>query len=245
MSRLTPKERADRRASFQKMNLADKAGYIFEYYKLPIIVGLTALYLVGSTVYRQVTKKDIVLYSAYINVSAGEDLEAQLNEGFLSACGVDLRKNEVYLYSGLYLSDDPSFENHQYQYASRMKLMAAIEAKQLDVMLMNREAYDIYSHKGWLLDLNELLSSDEALYPLVEPYLTTNKIILEDNAIEYTLNEATRYYEITEEAVNGLDVSQFPMFQQAGFGEPVYLGVMGNSPRIPAAVEYIAYLAVG
>lgn len=244
MSRLTPKELADRKASFREMSLAAKAEYIYDYFKLPILLGLVALYLVGSTVYRQVTKKEAVLYCAHINVSAGEDLEAQLNEGFLSASGFDPKKNEVYLYSGLYLSDDPSLENHEYQYASKLKLMASIEAKQLDVVLMNREAYDIYSHNGWLLDLKDLLSSSEA-YPLVEPHLTTNTVILEDNAIEYALREASRYEAVTEEAVNGLDVSRYPLFQQADFPESVYLGVIGNSPRIPAAVQYIEYLAAG
>ena len=61
----------------------------------------------------------------------GDDLESQLNEGFISASGVDPRKMEVYLYRGTYLSDDPSAENHAYGYASKLKLMAAIEAKQL------------------------------------------------------------------------------------------------------------------
>lgn len=243
MSRLTKEERAARKAAFQKMNLADKAEYICTYYKLPILLGLIALYLCGSTVYRQLTKKDAVLYLAYINVAVGENLNAQLKERFLSARGADPKKTEVYLYSGLYLSENPSLENHEYQYASNLKLMAAIEAKQLDVVLMNKEAYDIFSQKGYLLNLCSLLTSNEPLYRLLEPYLTANTVILEDNAIEYMLNEAHRYQTVTEEVTNGLEVSSFPLFQEAGFQRPVYLGVVGNSPRLPAAIQYIEYLA--
>lgn len=238
----TPQERGDLKAAFQKMSLAEKADYIWTYYKLPITVGLAALFLLCSTVYRQITKKEAVLYAALINVTVGEDLGAQLDRGFVDSIGASPQKAEVYLYQGLYLSDDPSPENHQYGYASKLKLMAAIEARQLDVVLMNREAYDIYSQKGYLLDLGELLAENRPLYQALAPQLTTNTVILEDNAIEYSLNEASRYEAVTEEAANGLALSASPIFQAAGFSESVYLGVVGNSPRIPAVLQYIAYL---
>ena len=241
--RLTQKARAALKASFQKMSLADKADYIFTYYRLPICVGLVALYFVCSTVYRQVTKKEVVLYSALMNVSVGEELEAQLDEGFISASGADPKKTEVYLYRGIYMSNNPSADDHQYAYASKLKLLASIEAKQLDVVLMNQEAYDVYSQNGYLLDLRGLLSQNESLYPLMEPYLTENTVILEDNAIEYALRETNRYHAVTEEVTNGLEVSTFPVFQEAGFPDSVYLGVIANSPRFPAVIQYIEYLA--
>lgn len=242
MSRLTKEERAARKAAFQKMDLAGKAEYIFAYYKLPIALGLVALYLCCSTAYRQLTKKEVILYSAYINVSVGDALNAQLTEGFLSASGADPKKTEIDLYSGLYLSENPSLENHEYQYASNMKLMAALEAKQLDVVLMNREAYDIFSRRGYLLDLPGLLSSNDPLYHLLEPHLTANTVVLEDNSIEYMLNETDQYQAVTKEVTNGIDVSTLPMFQEAGLSDSVYLGVVGNSPRLPAVIQYVEYL---
>lgn len=240
--KLTREERTALKASFQKMSPADKADYIYSYYKLPILLGVVALFLLCSTVYRQFTKKEAVLYLAYINVSVGDDLDAQLNGEFISASGANPKKAEISLYRGLYLSDDPSPENHEYGYASKLKLMAAIESKQLDIVLMNREAYDIFSQKGYLLDLQGLSSSNDSLRQLLEPHLTANTVIIEDNAIEYALNEAHRYEAATVEVMNGIDVSMFPMFQEAGFPDPVYLGVVGNSLRIPAVLQYIAYL---
>lgn len=239
--RLTKEERAARKASFRDMSLAGKADYIYTYFKLPILLGLIALYLVCSAVYRQMTKKEAVLYTALVNVSVGDELESQLNEGFISASGADPRKAEVYLYRGTYLSDDPSAENHEYGYASKLKLMAAIEAKQLDIVLMNKEAYDICSQKDYLLEFPDLLPDPQ--YRFLEPNLTTNTVILEDNAIEYALREANRYQAVTEEVTNGIDVSTFPLFQEAGFSDPVYLGVVANSPRLPAVMQYISYLA--
>lgn len=241
--KLTKEQRAAWRAAFREMNAADKADYIFTYYKLPIILLLVALWFVGFTVYRQITKKEVILYSAHINVTVGNDLERKLDTEFISAVGANPQKSEVYLNRGLYLSDNASDENHEYGYASRLKLFAAIEAKQLDVVLMNQEAYDIFSHNDYLLDLSDFFSEDISLYHLLEPHLTANTVIIEDNAIEYNLNEADEYFMITKEVINGIDVSAFPMFLEAQFPDTVYLGIIANSPRVPAALQYIEYLA--
>lgn len=240
--RLTREERADRRASFRNMGIADKIKYLYDYYKLPISLAVIALALLCSAVYRQFTKKEVILYSAHVNVSVGDTLESRLNSEFISSTGANPQKAEVYLYRGLYLSEAPSEENHQYMYASRLKIMASIEATQLDVVLMNQEAYDILSHNGYLLELPDFLSKDVSLNQFLEPYLTSNTVILEDNAVEYHLNEADQYVAITEECVNGIDVSEFSVFSDAGFPDRVYLGVIANSPRLANALQYIEYL---
>lgn len=240
--RLTREDRAARKDSFRRMSPGEKADYLYTYFKLPIFLGLAALALLCSAVYRQLTKKTVVLYSAHINVAVGDTLESYLNTDFISSIGENPQKAEVGLYRGLYLSDAPAQEDHQYSYASRMKVMAAIEAKELDVALMNQEAYDIFSHSGYLYELPDLLTGNAGLLNSVEPYLTTNTVILEDNAIEYQLGEAARYEAATREAVNGMEVSALPAFAQAGFPDRIYLGVIANSPRLSSALQYIEYL---
>lgn len=240
--KLSRKERDERKESFRKMSPSQKADHLYTYYKLPIFLALLAFALLCSFVYRQLTKKEVFLYSAHINVSVGDDLDKQLNEGFIAFTGADPRKSEVYLFRGMYLSDDASDENHQYGYASRIKLLASIESKQLDVVLMNREAYDIFSHNGYLLELPDFLSNDAAQYQFLEPYLTSNTVILEDNAVEYNLREADKYVAVTEEVPNAIDISTFPLLLEAGFPDTVYLGVIANSPRQSAILQYIAYL---
>ena len=241
--KLSPEERAERRDSFRQMNLPQKLDYIFSYYKLEIVLALVALIVFGDIAYRQINKKEALLYSAYINISVGDDLDAALDAGFVDYVGAARKKNAVYIYRGLYLAQDPSADNHQYAYASRLKLLASIEAKKLDIVLMNREAYDLLSHSEYLYAIPDILARDDPLYPLLEPYMTANTVILEDNSIEYNLHEAEVYEVVTAEAVNGIDVSTFPLFQNAGFSDNVYLGVIGNSPRLPTVFQYIAYLA--
>lgn len=122
---------------------------IWTYYKLPIFLVLLAIYAVCYIGYRQATRKNEVLYLAMVNVSAGQQLTEQLTQGFLDQQGLT-QKDDVYLYNGLLLSEEA---DQQYVYASRMKIMGALAADQLDVVLMDAEARDAFLEEGYLADL--------------------------------------------------------------------------------------------
>ena len=235
--KLTPAERTVRKEAFRKMTEREKIDHIYTYYKWPILLGIVAMVILCSTIYRMVTRKDVVLYTAYVNVAVGADLESVLHEEYLNTAGMDTQKSQVFFYRDLYLSNDPSAEDHEFAYASKMKLLATITDQELDLVLMNREAYDILSRSGYLMVLDGLFT--EAL----EPHLTTNAVILEDNAIDYNLGTAVEYWEVTEDAINAIDVTPLPLFQQAGFPDMVYLGIIGNTPRLSECTDYLAYLA--
>lgn len=235
MMKRSPEEIAALRESFRKMDTPHKIEHIYTYHKWTILLVLIALYVLGSTVHRQLTKKDVPLYLGFVNVSVGENLQQTMTDGFLEYRNMDLQKNEVQVYTGLYLSDNASEEDHQYAYASRMKIMAAVNAKSLDVVLMNGEAYNLLSQSGYLLPLGNLPET-------LTPYLTENEIILKSNAIDVQLNTAEDYQIVTETAANGLDVSQFPLFRDAGFDGTVYMGVIANTLHWDEVAAYLQYL---
>ena len=242
--KLTQKEKAARRAAFQAMSPQKKLDHIYTYYKWPILLGLVVLIVLGSVLHQHLTKKEPVLYLAFANVSVGEDLESGLTDGFLRFLGADAKKQEVYLYSDLYLSDNADTLNHEYAYASRMKLMGAVSAGKLDLVLMNREAYDFLSRSGYLMELSPaFLADDAALYAQVLPILSSNEVVLSDNSIEYQLGEAETHQVETETVQNALDVSSLPLFARAGFPDAVYLGVIANSERLADCIEFISYVS--
>ena len=241
--KLTPEEKAERRAAFRRMDLPGKLEYIFAYFKLPLVLLLIALIAAGTVLSHAITRKNELLYLGLINVAVSEDMQERLTGGFVDAMGADPRKNEVYPYWGLYISDAPAEEYHEYSYASRLKMLAAMNAKQVDVVLLNRESYDLFSHSGYLLDLAELLQEeDPALLRGAAPYLTENDVILDDNAIEMELGTADAYAAETVPVRNALEVSGTPTLAPAGFPEPVYLAVIANSPRQTEALAYIRYI---
>ena len=220
-----------------------KVQYIWDYYKLPMVVLCIFLYIIAYSLYRHFAHKETVLYTALVNVSASESLTAQLSTDFLDYLEKDTSQNTMQLYTGLYLTDDETNPYHEYTYASRMKILAAIDGEQLDVVLMNKEAFDAFSQNGYLCDLLELLSDiDTVLLNEWKPYLVTNTIILEDNSVDLQFDPSIPYQAVTEEHPVGLDMSQSGLIGEAMFDDTVYLGIIANSPRKETAIDYIKYL---
>jgi hypothetical protein len=231
--KLTKEQKAAHRAAFRAMSPGEKLEYIWEYYKWPILLTMLVLGILIWAAQRELTKKEPVLYLALVNVTVGEDLEQALTTGYLTASGHNPRRQEVYVYRDLYLSDDADVLNHEYAYASRTKVMGAVQTQKLDVVLMNREAYDLLSAQGYLLPLD-----DPALPPLV-----SNEVVVSDNAIEWQLNETDTHESVTETEQNALALYDCPLFQAAGFEGNVYAGVIANSPRPAEALRYLQYLS--
>lgn len=241
--RLSPQERRRLWSTFKAMSWPRRIDYVFTYFKLPLALVTVALVAIGSVVHWQLTHKEVVLYTAYANVSIEEGMDGSLTEGFVRSLGEDTRTHEVRCYRALYLSDEASPSNHEYAYASRLKVLASIDARELDVVLMNQEAYDVFSHNGYLLDLANAWPGAEGTAPEgVAGHLATNTVILGDNALEVTLSEEDEYQALTEEVANALEVTDLPPFQAVDFSGKVYLGIIANSPRTKAAVRFIGYL---
>ena len=213
------------------MKFRKKIQYIWDYYKFPLVVLCIFLYVIGYFLYGHFTRKDTILYTALVNVSASESLTRQLSTNFIPYIKEDSSKKELQLYTGLYLTDDENNPNHEYTYASRMKILASIDGEQLDVVLMNKESFDAFSQNGYLYNLEELLSNEyPALYEKWKPYLVTNTIILEDNSTDVQLDSSISYQAVTEEAPTGLAISQTGLLHDAGFSDTVYLGIVANTP---------------
>ena len=232
--RLTERERQRNREAFRAMGLAEKADYVFSYYKLPLVIALIVLVATGSIVHRVLTRKDTVLYVALTNVVPPADVEARLTTDYVESTGRDTRTDEVSLYRELRLTEDASLMDHQYAYASRLKLMAAAEDRKVDVALMNRESWDLLSAAGYLLDLESLLPDDDAL--------RTNTVVLESNQVEVDLNEADELEVKTAEAANALEVTDAPLFGGFSGGEPLYIGIFANTTRTHEALRYLTYV---
>ena len=234
------KQRKSNRDAFRKMDFKERLAYIFESYKLPMFTACVALIVAITSTIHTLTKKEPVLYLAYINTAVGDTLNTQLTDDFLSYMESNPKKTTVTVYKDLYISDDASVENHEYAYASKMKIIGAISARNLDVVLMNREACDLMSESGFLLDLSELEDSD--LYAKIEPLLVINEVIIDDNAIEYRLNEAEEYVYTSEKVPNAVDVSDLPLFKDAGFNGDLYLGIIANTKHPIGSAAFISYI---
>ena len=128
--------------------------HIWAYYKLPIVIALIIVYMFGYATYRHLTKKEDVLYLGLVNVTAGSDLTEQLTTGFSENQQLT-QKQQVNLLSGLLLTESENADE-QYVYASEMKLLGAVSAQRMDVILMDASARDELLAEDYFLDLRTL-----------------------------------------------------------------------------------------
>lgn len=131
--------------------------HIWAYYKLPIVIALIIVYMFGYAAYRHLTKKEDVLYLGLVNVTAGLDLTEQLTAGFSENQQLT-QKQQLSLLSGLLLTESEKTDE-QYVYASEMKLLGAVSAQRMDVILMDASARDELLAEDYFLDLRTLDAS--------------------------------------------------------------------------------------
>ena len=107
-------ESGERKWSVKDVHGIAKISYIWEYYKLPIAIACILLYIAGYIIYSNVTHKDTVLYTALVNVAVSDSFTEELNTDFLVYLGADARKEQVMIYSDLYLADRESNVDQNY-----------------------------------------------------------------------------------------------------------------------------------
>ena len=211
-------KQGDRRWSVKDVHGIAKVSYIWEYYKLPIAIACILLYIAGYIIYRNVTHKDTVLYTALVNVAASDSFTEELSTDFLSYLGADAKKEQVMIYDGLYLADEESNVDQGYIYASNTKIVGSIAGELLDVVLMDQTAFDIMSKNGYLCNIEELLlQEDPDLYEELQSGLTA----------EYPM---------------AVDISSSDLVLKEEFNGTLYLGIISNAPHIDTAIDYLRYL---
>lgn len=225
---IPPEERQQHRAAFRQMPFSKKLEHIWMYYRGRILLVLVALGILLSAGCRMLTRQEPYLYLAFLNVTLGSELQDRLTQDFLTGQELDPRRNTVQLYQNLYLSDAPAAASHEYAYTSRMKLIAVLNARQLDLMLMNREAYNLCSANGYLLELSGWVP---------EAYLTENQVVTEKAPYSEDHPHEAAASAISSNAIHLNRLPGFPELDGA-----VYLGVAANSPRQDRCGRYIQYL---
>lgn len=210
------------RAAFRKRSRRQKLQYIWEYEKLPLLGILVLLVILGSVIVRQISKKNVLLTAAAVNVGFGEDTEKILKTDYEAAWPGGSRKNEVRIYKDLFVgaaggeSGNPEEgqtvdgASYEYAYASSMKLLALMTDKALDAVFMDESAYEQFSRNGYLMNLPEI----EALAPYQESMSGSGDAV----------------------SLNGRKLAE-----QAGFDGEVWIGIIQNTQRREAAIQYLSY----
>ena len=205
---------------FKELKGKQKVQFIYDYYKIPILLALAALLLFLTTLHSVLTRKEEILTVALVNVRTPENAERFLGEAYLQKNGYSAKRRTVTLMDQLLVPSgaagavsanhagpgesssaqvpSPEETNPEYAYAAQMKLVATLSAKELDVVLMDEEAL---------------------------AYFEQNKALL-------PLDHRHKYLDLTDKA----------LYKKAGFTGKVYAGIVVNSTHLPEAERYLKYL---
>lgn len=224
----------------RKMPWRARIPYLWDYYKVPIFTAAILLYILFYILWRFAVRQDLVLFAAAVNAPVSQKT-LDLMEAFpASSYGPDEGKDRpgaIDFTGNLVLIDDPSAEDHAYVYASRMKILASIEAEKLDLVIGDERAMESFAEKGFLLPLTDLFEDD----PRIGPRLTEETVIIEDNHVEALLDDTVAYRASTRTEVCAVDLAGLPLLDGPG-GPDLYLGIIANSPRKETAVSFVRYL---
>lgn len=228
------------RKEWKNLKGTAKLQYIWDYYKLPIFLICVAVYVLCYMIYRGVTTEHPQLYLAYVNVDVGETLNRHLTDEFIDYLAPEEKHSVVKTTTRLALTENLQKVDGSYVYLSQMKILSEIENQHLDIVIMNREAFDAFSQNGFLINLEDF--SDTFHLQNLEPYFVENIEILSDNATDVMLDPAVEYHSEITAYPMGIDITDFPVIREAGFPDRVYLGIVANTPRPDTAAAYAAFL---
>lgn len=148
--------RLENRAAWRDMTTAQKISYYREYYLLPTVVAVVAVFIIGSIVFHMLhAEPEPVLYV----LASGCQFTAERRDAFTSEMAelLDCPEERIYIDDG-----------HTYEY-DFMVLMTFLASRAVDVVLVEEEGFEPFVSAGVYYDLREVY--DEETLAAWEPYL--------------------------------------------------------------------------
>lgn len=215
-------EAREEQAKLKKMSFRDKLWYIWEYYKIHMLIGyviLFFLYALGTIFYQKSFTTQLFFIVMNDRSGSEADYEGLANE-FKTRMGYG-KKDKVEVDSSLYISFEES--TSQLDYASLAKVTAIVASKDLDVLISDSPAVEHYASNGAFLNLEEVLPAD--LWDMVKDDVYMAK---DENGNSFP-------------AAISLDDSYF--HEKTGTQmEEAYFSLINNSTRTDTAFEFLRYL---
>ena len=217
-----------------EMEKKDIPGYIWDYYKWPIIIVIAVVIALVSIVHGRLTAKDETLYILAGNADSlhmVEHPEGTLDE-FLQEQGLDPEKNEIGINTNV------TYTGADSQVYTLATLATLIGAGQVDVAISHGELYEYMSGNGEFLPMEEVFTPEE-----MERY--------KDHLVQGTYHEITYNEDGTEgetvdhDYICGVSVSADNAWVQATGMYPdtdVVVGVIANTKHKDLAKAFLIYL---
>jgi len=213
---------APEQAKLKDMTFKEKAGYIWEYYKIPIIATIAVVLIVYSlinTIWIHPPKKSyltMAFYSSYVDDATLSSLSGQLGDALMTP-------EELLTYEVTGIDFNINSGDSQMDMANTEKFMAMIAAHEIDLIIFSKT------------DL-EAMAAQETLAP-IKDYLPDSL----PSGISDKLAAAPDVNGVQTDFAIQLDGSKF--FESNGFStDGLYMAVIVNTSNQDNVKNAIAYI---
>lgn len=148
----------EKKTDFKALSNKAKVQYIWDYYKLRILVIVLCTAAVISLIHHYVTYREPLLNVLMINTTNGDMTTTDGFDEFLDAYGYDKKESPVSLYSSLYIPEEKDAAISAYQDYEILATMIA--AGDEDIFFGTGDVFLAYAEQGAFTDLSHILSEE-------------------------------------------------------------------------------------
>ncbi len=212
----------EKKADFKTMKKSEIAGFVWDYYKWFIIVGIIIIAAVVGIVRHFLSYKDSVVQIALLNCDKTQmEKEEPDFTDFMEMYGYDSRKEEIKVNTGYDVDINATSSAEIYSFQSFVALTAA---GGVDVMAADEETYEFVAECRAIASLEEYLPGG-----FMEKY---------NEDIVYAKNMDTG-----EDFPAGIRIENNPWMVEHGFyGEDCVIGFGNGTKKEEAAVQMFLYI---
>ena len=241
--------KAERKEYFKTAPFSKRVEFIWEYYRVYILIGLFLTVLVGYYIYEVATAKDSVLDGIFLNLHSAESENkiADYGNDFLDLLEVDDDKYKTSFTTTYSLSGDIGVD-----YEAHQAISVTVGAGSVDFMVAPRDYIMNYVYQGFFEDLRTILSEEQIKE--YEPYF-----LYIDNTVTKKLEEIS----YDGGSLSDLNVPELTKPEDMKYPIPVLIdmskcakitnlydiekdslvyGVLANAPSKENAVIFLDYL---
>lgn len=214
-------------AKLKKMTFGEKVKYIWEYYKIHIIIVALIAFLVisiGQVVYRNI-KYESVFHCAMVNSLLSIKEEEYIIDDFGKYIGID-KEHETLTFDSGYIFMWDNSSNSDTNLTSRMKVASSLAAQTLDIFLADETYIVSAAPEGQLYDLTEVLP--ENIFKQIEDRLF------------YTEGEdgTKRAYAID---LTGSHLTTDEVGEKILYQTPPYFAIVINTEHLDMSIQFLKY----
>lgn len=210
-----------------EMSFKEKAGYLWEYYRVHAFVFIVSVTIIASVIYN-IAKPNIEtkLYTAIINNTLSDEYLEDLQIEFAEHLKLNPEREDIKLNTQFYF-------NGTADYSMNMKqvLTTYVAAQDVDIIIAPESEFKEYALYGYMSTISDILPTD--LYTSLTDQLYIGKKEIDPEEATY------------EEGVYGIYVDDTDLFKNhtvSPSSERYLLGIIANSRHEENAVEFIRYL---